>query len=115
LSQVDIAVGFHPPPQFLHGSLVAFLSCADEIVIGAIETREHVAEHGRVLVRERDRRNAFLLGRLLHLLAVLVGARKKEHVLAIKPLKPRQNIRCDRRIGVADMRNTVGIEIGVVM
>ena len=89
---------------------MALFGGADEIIIGAIELNQHVAEDGRVLVGQLNRLDTFLLGSLLHLLAVFVGARQKEHILAVKPLKPRHNIRGDRRVGVADMRNPVGIE-----
>ena len=44
-----------------------------------------------------------------HLLAVLVGAGQKEHVLAVEPLKARQRIGRDRLIGMADMRHAVRI------
>ena len=89
---------------------MTFLGGADEIIIGAVELSQHVAEHGGVLVRELNRLDAFLLGGLLHLLAMLIGAGQEEHVLSVKPLKPRQHIGRDRRVGVTDMRHPVGVE-----
>ena len=55
-------------------------------------------------------RNAFLLGRLLHLQAVLVGAGQEEHVLAVEPLEARQRVGGDDLVGMADMRLAVRIE-----
>ena len=70
----------------------------------------HVAEALRVAVGELDRRNAFGIGRLQHLDAVLVGAREEEHVLAVEPLEAREGIGRERLVGVPDMRHAVGIE-----
>ena len=44
-----------------------------------------------------------------HLQPVLVGAGEKKHILAVEPLKTRQRIGRDRLIGVANVRQTVGV------
>ena len=48
-------------------------------------------------------------GRLLDLLAVLVGAGQEEHVVAVQPLEPRHHVGRDRGVGVADMRRAVHV------
>ena len=83
---------------------------ADEIVIRAVECFEHLPEDGGVLVRELNRRDAFLNSGLLHFLAVLIGSGQEKHVLAVQPRKTRQNIGGNCRVGVADMRHAVRIE-----
>ena len=89
---------------------MALLGRADEIVVGAAERLHHAAEDGRVPVRQLDRGDPLLLGGLLHLLAVLVGAGQEEDVLAVEPLEARQHVGRDRGVGVADMGYAVGIE-----
>ena len=91
-------------------TLVPRLGGADEIIIGAVEGLQHLAEHGGVPVRQLNRRDAFLDGRLLHFLAMLVCAGQEKHILALQPRKPRQNIGRNGRVGVADMGHAVGIE-----
>jgi hypothetical protein len=56
------------------------------------------------------RGHALLLGRLLHLEAVLVRPGEEEHVLAVEALEARHRVARDRRIGVADMRLAVRVE-----
>ena len=89
---------------------MAFLGGADEIVVGTAQHLDHAAENSGIAVGQFDGRDPFLLGRLLHLLPMLVGACQEEDVLAVKAGKTGQDIRRDGRVGVADMRDTVGIE-----
>ena len=97
-------------PDRLAGLVVARLGGADEIVVGGAERLGHRAEDRRVAVGKLLRRDAFLLGRLLHLQAVLVGAGQEEDVLAVEPLEARQRVGGDDLIGMADMRLAVRIE-----
>jgi len=89
---------------------VARLGGANELVVGDAELFVHLAEDGRVAVGKLLRRDAFGLGVLLHLQAVLVGAGQEEHILAVQPLEARQDVGGDDVVGVADMRLAVGVE-----
>ena len=88
------------------------LAGADEIVVGAVERGDHVAEARRVAVGELCRRDALLLRRLQHLDAVLVGAGEEEHVHALQAAEARQRVRRDGLIGMADMRHIVRVRDG---
>ena len=63
-------------------------------------------------VGERPWRQPFLLGRALHLLAVLVHAGDKQHVIAVEPLPSGEGVGGDALIGVADMRRAIRIGNG---
>ena len=108
--EINIAIVGHALPDRLAGLFVARLGGADEIVVRAAERRDHGAKNIRVAVGQRLRRNAFLFGRLLHLQPVLVGTGQEKHVLAVEPVKTRQRVGGDHRIGVADMRLAVRVE-----
>ena len=107
--EIDVAIVRHALPDRLAGAMVFFFRGADEAVVANVEDAVHVLELRGVARRQIGRRQAFLRRGLHHLLAVLVGAGEKEHVLAIEPLEARQGIGRDRLIGVADMRYAVGI------
>ena len=62
----------------------------------------------RVAVGKRARGKTLLLRRLLHLEAVLVGAREEEHVLAVEPLEARDRVGGDRLVGMAEVRVPLG-------
>ena len=94
------------------GAVVARLGGADEVVVGEVQRRGHLAEALGVAVGERARRQALLGRRLLHLQPVLVGAGEEEDVLAVEPLEARDGIGGDRLVGVADVRLAVGIGDG---
>ena len=53
-----------------------------------------------------------LLGRPLHLLAVLVHAGDEQHVIAVEPLEARDRVGRDALIGMADMRRAIGVGNG---
>ena len=88
------------------------LAGADEIVVGAVERGDHVAETRRVAVGKLCRGDALLLRRLQHLDAVLVGAGKEEHVHALQTAEARERVRRDGLIGMADVRHIVRIGDG---
>ncbi len=89
---------------------MARLRGADEVVVGAVEHVFHLPEHGGVAVGQRLHGDAFLVGRLLHLEAVLVGAGQMKNVAAVEALEARDRVGRQRRVGVADVRHAVGIE-----
>ena len=94
---------------------------ADEAVERHVEPLVHLPEAAGIARGEFGDAKPLALGGLHHLQAVLVGAGQEEHILAVEPLKPRQRIGRDRLVGVADVRNAVGIvdrggdEIGVAL
>ena len=110
LVEIDVAGRLHAPPDLLAGKVVPLLGGADEVVLRDVERRRHVAKALRVAVGELDRRQPLGDRRLLHLEAVLVGARQEEHVLAVEPLEARDRIARHRRIGMADMGDPIRIE-----
>ena len=109
---IDVAVRFHAPPDLLAGAMVLLFGGADEAVERHVQPLVHLLEAAGIAGRERGGRQALVLRGLDHLLTVLVGAGQEEHVLAVEPRKARQHVGRDRLIGVADMRNAVGIGDG---
>src|SRR5690606_34611368 len=99
---VDVAGRLHAPPQLLACGVVAWLRRADEVAIGKRKYARHLAEAGRVAIRELARAQALLDRGLLHLQAVLVSAGQEQHRLAVAALETRDGIGCDRLVGVAD-------------
>ena len=107
--EIDVTGCLHPPPDRLRGPIMARLGGADEIVVGAVQPLDHGAETRHVAIQQVLRRQTIPRRRLLDLLAVLVGAGEKEHVIAVEALKARDGIGRDHLIGVADMRRAVRI------
>ena len=83
---------------------------SDEEVVGGADTRGHVAEALRVLVGQLAGRRAEPLGGLGDGLAVLVGARQEEHVLAALPHVTGEHVGRDGRVRVPEM----GLGVDVV-
>ncbi len=106
---VDVAIGRHPAPDRLAGSVVALLGGADEVVVGDIEHRRHVAEALGIAVGQFARRHAGSSGGLHHLDAVLVGAGQEVDVLAFEPGKRAMASVAIVLVGVADMRLAIRI------
>ncbi len=80
---------------------------ADEPIVGNIHQLpqiQHALLPGDDVVHELLGGNAGLLGLVLDLLAVLIGAGEEHHVVALKPLEPGHGVRCHGTIGVADMQ-----------
>ncbi len=91
---------------------MALLPRRDEIVVGAVKRRHHVAKARRVAVGKLGGADALLLRGLQHLDAVLVGAGQEKHVPALQAAEARKRIRGDGLIGMADMRHVVRIGDG---
>ena len=91
---------------------MALFGGADKIVIGAVQRRDHFFENSGVPVGQFNGGDPLFFRRLLHFLAVFIGAGEKEYPLAVEPLEARQNICADSRIGVANMRRAIGVKDG---
>ena len=81
----------------------------DELVLGIVHQRTEIAKILTDAIAERLRVDALGLGRLLHLLAVLVGAGEKFDVAPIETLKASQNVARKRGVGVANVRHIVDV------
>ena len=92
--------------------MVLLLGGPDEAIERDVQPFIHFPELGGITRGELRRGHVLLLRGLDHLQAVLVGAGQEEHILAVEPLEARQRIGRDRLIGVADMRQAVGIRDG---
>ncbi len=89
--------------------MVAGFRGADEIVVRGIQQLGHRLELAGVAVGKLLGGNTLRARRLLHLLAVLVGACQKEDITAIKTLEARHGVRRDQLVGMADMRLAVRV------
>ena len=85
------------------------LGGANEIVVGQTKGGEHFAKLGRVLIGERLRSDAALLGTLLHLCAVLIGSSEEEHITAIETHCARPHITQCGGVRVTDVRSIVDV------
>ncbi len=89
--------------------LVLGVGGADEEVIGDVDLRHQVAEALRVAVGELARRQSERFGRLRDRLAMLVGARQEEDVLAALALVPGEDVRGDAGVRMAEVR--LGVDV----
>ncbi|MOA29415.1 hypothetical protein D3C78_1504260 [compost metagenome] len=81
----------------------------DEIIVRGVEQLAHLAELIGIALRQLFRRNTFRPRRLLHLLAVFIGAGQEENIHSIQALKACHGVRRNQLIGMADMRLAVRI------
>src|SRR5699024_2058084 len=102
--QVDVPVGFHPTPDFPCGGIVVVISGANEPVIGNTQDLiVHSLEHIGIAGSQFHGLDAFLNGRLLHFLAVLIGAGEVADIITVQALEPRHDIGGDVFVGVPDV------------
>ena len=106
----DVAGGPQPFDEALHVGFVLGVGRADEEVVRGVHLPRHLAELRGQGVDVGARREAGELGRLGHLVAVLVGAGQKEDVVAELAVVPRQDVGGDRGVGVPQ----VGVGVHVV-
>ena len=109
---IDIAVCQHLFKHLLHLALVVGVGGADELVVRDIHHIPDGADLFRHAVYERLGRNARGGGLFFYLLAVLVGARLKAHVIPLRPLEPRDGVCQNDLVGVADVRLARGVGDG---
>ncbi len=108
---VDDVAGVVDALQHLaHDLLVALLGGADEVVVADAEAVPGGAELPGDVVGVRLRRLAVRLSGLLDVLAVLVGAREEEGVVALEAVEARDDVDQDRGVRVTHVRRRVDVE-----
>mmetsp|Transcript_92134 Transcript_92134/g.256695 ORF Transcript_92134/g.256695 Transcript_92134/m.256695 type:complete len:498 (+) Transcript_92134:1323-2816(+) len=110
--QVDVAHLPALPPDDLGNGLVSVGGGADVKVVGHTEPLVQSLEARAVAVADLYGLQVLLLGLLRDLLAVLVGARHEEDVLAQQPVVPREDVGGQRLVGVAHVRPAVAVADG---
>ena len=109
LAQVDVSLVVQRLEDLGDDRLVAALGRADEIVVRNRQLRQERLELRAHLVGKRLRINALALGALLHLLAVLVGARQEMDFVTHQAPIAGNNVRQHFLIGMAQVRRTVHV------
>ncbi len=112
LRQIDVALGGHPAPDLLNGNAVPLRRRAQDVVGAGVQFVAHVLKLLRRAIGKGHGRQPFPGCRLLHLLTVLIHAGDEKNVIAIETLEPRNGIRGNPLIGVADVRRAIGIGYG---
>ena len=83
---------------------MTLLGGADEVVIGDAKQPPQLLKARDNAVDVLKGRHALLLRRLLDLLPVLIRPCQKEHIIARKPLEPRNRVRNRRAVRVPDVQ-----------
>lgn len=115
LALVDVALLVHLLKNLLNGSDMVVICGADEAVVGDIHQLPQVLDPLGALhnvVHKLLGGNAGLLGLVLDLLAVLVGAGEKQHVAAGQPLIAGHGVGGHGAVGVADVQFVAGVVDG---
>ena len=107
---VDVAVVVDPLQELADEGLVALVARADEEVRLGVQARREVAPDLGDLVDVVLRVEALALSDPPDLRRVLVDAGEEERLLAALAMMPREDVRRDRRVRVAD----VGLVVHVV-
>ncbi len=102
--ELDVAGVVAALQQFGDADLVTLLGGADEVVVGDVQLLPRLLIQRGDRVGEVLRRQAGGLGGLLHLLAVLVGAREEVHVVAEQAVPASDRVADDGGVGVAEVR-----------
>src|SRR5262249_12093590 len=89
-----------------------FFGGPNECVIRTIHARDHGPEAGRCTFDQLLGSHVFLVGRLQHLDAMLVGSGEEENVIAIEPLEPGDRGSCDGLVGMADVGRAIRVRNG---
>ena len=101
---VDLLFVVETLQHSLHTFLVQRIGRRGPTVVADVEFLPERDELRRDLINELLRRNARFLGRLLHLLAVLIDAGEEENFIAFQPMITRDDIGQHLLVGVADVR-----------
>jgi hypothetical protein len=95
--------------DLLNHLLMAVFGGSDEVIVRDVQPFPEGLKPFDHLITVSLRIHPPFLGGLLHLLAMLVGAREKEDLVTLKTLVASQDIRSDRGIGMPNMGNVVHI------
>jgi hypothetical protein len=106
---VDLPRVVNPLQELLHQPLVALVGRADEEVVGDVDPLGHLEELGRVAVDELLRLQAGLLRHARDVRPVLVRAGQEERLLSALAVVAREDVRGDRRVGMAHVRRRVDV------
>ena len=88
---------------------MAWLGRPDEVVVRRVDLRQQIAKRLSHSVGELGRRFPGLLRGPLHLLAVLVGACEKQHVIAHQAVRASKRVRDERGVRVTQVRRGVDV------
>ena len=102
--QFDVAGVVAALKQFGHADLVTLLGRSDEVVVGDIQFRPGICVQRCNRVDKGLWFQTRLVGRLLHLLAVLVGAGQKVNVITRQAVPACQGIADDCGVRMPEMR-----------
>src|SRR5699024_18888 len=112
---VDVAVFVHLLEDLLYGGHVVVVGGADEAIVGDVHELpqiEDAALAGDNVVHKFLGGDAGLLGLVLNLLAVLVGAGEEHHVVATHALIARHGVGGHGAVGVTDVELVGGVVDG---
>ena len=109
LAFVDVALLVHLHEDFLDALDMAFLGGADEVVIGDLHGRPQILDACDDFVDILLRRDAGLFRLLLDLLAVLIGAGQKSHIVPQRTLEPGHRVRHDGAVRMPDVQVVTGV------
>jgi len=112
LAEVDVASVVDLPENVLHRSDVVGVGRPDEVVVGDGQLGPEGPELAADSVGEGLGRLVVLPGRLGDLVAVLVGARHEEDVVARHAVKAGHDVAHDGRVGMPDVGRGVDIVDG---
>ena len=112
LTLVDVALLVHLLKNLLDGGDMVVVGGADETVVGDVHQLPQIQNSplaGDDLVHELLGGDAGLLGLVLDLLAVLVGAGQKQHIIAAQALIAGHGVGGHGAVGVADVQLVAGV------
>ena len=108
----DVAAVVDPLQELLHTRLVPLVRRADEEVVRRVHAHGHLLERGGVSVDELLQVQPLLLRDPRDVRAVLVRPGQEEGLLAPLTQVTHEDVRCDRRVRVADVRGRVDVVDG---
>jgi len=88
---------------------VARLRGADEVVVGDAEFLKRLLKRPRVLIGPLLRGQSLLRGGIHDFGRVLIGAGQEEHVIALQPVIPRENVGDGGGIDVPDVGPVIDV------
>ena len=101
---VNIALLIEFSENFAYGLFVIVVRSADKLVVRNAHKVPNALDFGGYFVDELLARHALFGGFLLDLKPVFVRARHKEHVVTLHALEPRNSVRKNALVSIADVR-----------